>query len=126
MNNDSAINMDEISGIYSDDQIDQNYEGFGDHDDTLHQEIQQVLDGIDTSGDRRGKNNLEKILEEDQDIYASNSTHCQVDPMLQENDCMLDEDSWIPVVTRSKRKVKPTFKMLSMISAKGRHSKCLQ
>ena len=46
--------MDEIYDIYLNDQIDQNYEGrLGDQDDTLHQEIQQVLDGINTSKDRR-------------------------------------------------------------------------
>ena len=57
LNNDSAINMDEISDIYSNDQIDQNYEGLGDfgnvsnknlldcREATLHQEIQHVLDG---------------------------------------------------------------------------------
>ncbi|KAK1586528.1 hypothetical protein Q3G72_003448 [Acer saccharum] len=34
-------------------QIDQNYEVLGDRDDTLYQEIQQVLDGINTSRNRR-------------------------------------------------------------------------
>ena len=65
------------------------------------------MDGINTSGDRRGNNNLEKIPEKDQDIYDSNSTHRQVDPMLRENDYVLDEDNWIPVVTRLGMTIKP-------------------
>ncbi|KAK3189485.1 hypothetical protein Dsin_029046 [Dipteronia sinensis] len=63
---------------------------------------QQDLDRI--SRDQTGKINLEKISK-DQDIHASNSNHGPVDPMFDNN--------WIPVVIKSKRKVKPTFKILS-------------
>ena len=44
-----------------------------------------------------------KILE-DQDIHASNCNHGPVGHVFDNN--------WIPVVTKSKRKVKPTFKIL--------------
>ena len=70
---------------------------------------QQVLDEV--SRDKRGIN-LEHIAE-DQDINTSNSNHGLVDPMFDNN--------WIPVVTKSKRKVKPTFKILS--SSKSQVSK---
>ena len=63
---------------------------------------QQVLDEV--SGDKRGKINLEHISE-DQDINTSNSNHGPVDPMFDNN--------LIHVVTKSKRKVKPIFKILS-------------
>ena len=66
----------------------------------------------EVSWDKRGKINLEYISE-DQDINTSNSNHGPVDPMFDNN--------WIPVVTKSKRKVKPTFRILS--SSKSQMSK---
>ena len=63
---------------------------------------EQVLDEI--SRDKRGKNNLENISE-DQDIHASNFNQGPID--------LVFDNNWIPVVTKSKRKVKPTFKILS-------------
>ena len=63
---------------------------------------QQTLDEV--SGDKRGKINLEHISE-DQDINTLNSNHGPVDPVFDNN--------WIPVVTKLKRKMKPTFKILS-------------
>ena len=76
----------------------------------FHNFNQQVLDEV--SGDKRGKINLEHISE-DQDINTSNSNHGPIDPVLDNN--------WIPVVTKSKRKVKPIFKILS--SSKSQVSK---
>ena len=70
----------------------------------------QVLDEV--SRDKREKINLEHISE-DQDINVSNSNHGPVDPVFDNN--------WIPVVTKSKRKVKPTFKIL--FSSKSQMSK---
>ena len=71
---------------------------------------QQVLDEV--LRDKKGKINLEHIAE-DQDINTSNSNHGLVDPIFDNN--------WISVVTKSKRKVKPNFKILS--SSKSQVSK---
>ena len=55
----------------------------------------QVLDGINTSRDKRGKINLEHILE-DQDINTSNSNHGPVDPMLGQKMNYVFDNNWIP------------------------------
>ncbi|KAK4840039.1 hypothetical protein QYF36_026832 [Acer negundo] len=68
--------------------------------DILEQQIQWVLNGINNSRDKRGNNYLENISDREyQDINK--------------------EDIWIPVVTKSQRKVmKPPFKLLSTYNAK--------